>query len=195
MLFLDGIDVAGPETVWNSIKSPIERSMFLALVAASSDWGTNPKWVYPLGPIDVGDSDALRTFSPDRFDESNVGIYTSCRSQQTLNVRDKRIRPDFIVCVEHFPPGCWLPPDFKWGHRMPEPVVAVIECDGHDYHERTKEQAERDRSRDRAIQEAGWLALRFTGREIHRDVWECASEVWSQISAKIGRNCAIGGAR
>lgn len=45
----------------------------------------------------------------------------------------------------------------------------VVECDGHDYHERTKEQAARDRSRDRALTGLGWRVLRFTGREIVRD--------------------------
>lgn len=54
---------------------------------------------------------------------------------------------------------------------------AVIECDGHDFHERTKEQAERDRSRDRRLQAEGVRIFRFTGREIHRDASEVAYEV------------------
>lgn len=51
-----------------------------------------------------------------------------------------------------------------------------VECDGHDFHERTKEQARRDRSRDRALQAAGWIVCRFTGSEIHRDAAACAVE-------------------
>lgn len=60
--------------------------------------------------------------------------------------------------------------------------TAVIECDGHDFHERTKEQAIRDRSRDRRLQEAGHRVFRFTGAEIYRDPMKCASEVydWAQ---------------
>jgi very-short-patch-repair endonuclease len=46
---------------------------------------------------------------------------------------------------------------------------ALVECDGHDFHERTKEQAERDRSRDRRVQEMGWRMFRFTGSELYRD--------------------------
>jgi very-short-patch-repair endonuclease len=53
----------------------------------------------------------------------------------------------------------------------------VVECDGHDFHERTKEQAERDRSRDRRLQEAGYVVFRFTGREIYRDPFKCAEQV------------------
>lgn len=39
----------------------------------------------------------------------------------------------------------------------------VIECDGHDYHERTKEQAAKDRSRDRWMARQGISVVRFTG--------------------------------
>jgi very-short-patch-repair endonuclease len=57
------------------------------------------------------------------------------------------------------------------------PERLAIECDGHDFHERTKEQARHDRSRDRALQLAGWTVLRFTGSEIHRDVDACVGQV------------------
>lgn len=45
----------------------------------------------------------------------------------------------------------------------------VVECDGHDFHERTKQQAARDRSRDRRLQAAGFTVFRFTGSEIWND--------------------------
>lgn len=68
-----------------------------------------------------------------------------------------------------------------------EDVQLAIECDGHDFHERTKEQAERDRSRDRALSKAGWLVLRFTGREIYRDALKCAEEVLDAVQAHRNR--------
>ncbi|HEY3315206.1 MAG TPA: DUF559 domain-containing protein [Bacillota bacterium] len=52
----------------------------------------------------------------------------------------------------------------------------AIECDGHDFHERTKEQAARDRQRDRHLLEAGHHVLHFTGSEIWKDPQGCASE-------------------
>lgn len=55
------------------------------------------------------------------------------------------------------------------------PVLA-LECDGHDFHERTKEQAARDRSRDRFLQSKDIPILRFTGSEIHRNPIDCALE-------------------
>ena len=52
----------------------------------------------------------------------------------------------------------------------------VVECDGHDFHERTKEQAARDRSRDRTLQARGITVMRFTGSELYRDPMKCVCE-------------------
>ena len=60
-------------------------------------------------------------------------------------------------------------------------VRIAIECDGHNFHERTKEQAAHDKSRDRALTLAGWMVLRFTGSEIHRDADACAAQVMIAI--------------
>jgi len=72
----------------------------------------------------------------------------------------------WICCVECRDPECVE-------HR----VCIAVECDGHDWHERTPEQAQRDKSRDRQIQGSGIPVLRFTGQEIWRDADRCASEV------------------
>lgn len=55
--------------------------------------------------------------------------------------------------------------------------ILAIECDGHEFHERTPGQAARDRSRDRRLQEAGITVMRFTGSELHRNAWGCFAEV------------------
>jgi very-short-patch-repair endonuclease len=57
----------------------------------------------------------------------------------------------------------------------------VVECDGHDFHERTKEQARNDRSRDRALQEMGHTVFRFTGSEIYRAPLACARQIFRWI--------------
>ena len=81
------------------------------------------------------------------------------------------------LCPQHAASGFRL--DFAlvplpWAKGKP----IAIECDGHDFHEKTPEQAARDKARDRALTEAGWTMLRFTGREIHRDSRACADQVW-----------------
>lgn len=53
----------------------------------------------------------------------------------------------------------------------------VIECDGHDFHERTKKQAEHDRRRDREMQSSGIPVLRVTGSEVWRSPIKAAFDV------------------
>lgn len=57
----------------------------------------------------------------------------------------------------------------------------VVECDGHDFHERTKQQASRDKRRDRDLQRLGYQVFRFTGSDIHGDARGCACEVLDAI--------------
>lgn len=54
---------------------------------------------------------------------------------------------------------------------------AGIECDGHAFHEKTKEQAARDKARDRALAAEGIAMFRFTGSEIYRGSVQCAAEI------------------
>jgi very-short-patch-repair endonuclease len=53
----------------------------------------------------------------------------------------------------------------------------AVECDGHDFHEKTKAQAERDKKRDRDMQKLGWMVFRFTGSELFRLGRQRAEEV------------------
>jgi len=65
-----------------------------------------------------------------------------------------------------------------------EGAKIVVECDGHDFHEKTREQAARDKKRDRELQIAGWKVLRFTGSEIHRGAENCARDVARALKIK-----------
>jgi very-short-patch-repair endonuclease len=78
-------------------------------------------------------------------------------------------------------------PQYTWnGYRidfalLKKDFAVFVECDGHEFHERTPEQAERDRSRDRTIQEAGITIFRFTGREIFRNPFACADQIFQFV--------------
>ena len=65
-----------------------------------------------------------------------------------------------------------------------KPIRVVVECDGHDFHERTKAQAAHDRSRDRYMQTRGLPVLRFTGSEIHADPFKCAAQIYEFFEAE-----------
>ena len=55
--------------------------------------------------------------------------------------------------------------------------LIAIECDGHDFHAKTKEQVVRDKKRDRDLAALGYTVLRFTGSEIYADPYARAFEV------------------
>ena len=78
-------------------------------------------------------------------------------------------RADFGVCT-------WIHDD-----AAPPPFIVIVEVDGHEYHERTKEQAEYDKSRDRFMTSTEAKVFRFTGREVHRDAKGCAYEVLEYV--------------
>lgn len=71
--------------------------------------------------------------------------------------------------------------------HLPTSTKLVVECDGHAFHDRTPEQAERDRRRDRYILATlGLPTIRFTGREIVRDVKECVNGVAAVMQRRCG---------
>lgn len=79
-------------------------------------------------------------------------------------------RPDFLVtCSLH-------------GNEF---AKLIVECDGFDFHDRTKESAQRDKSRDRDLTSAGYRVLRFTGSEIYKAPLQLAGDVM-----KVGRSLA-----
>lgn len=53
----------------------------------------------------------------------------------------------------------------------------LIELDGHDWHERTKDQVERDKKRERFITMQGNQVFRFSGREVFKRPLDCVFEV------------------
>lgn len=60
----------------------------------------------------------------------------------------------------------------------------AIELDGHDFHEKTKEQAANDRARERMIVRHGYSIFRFTGSEVIRNPRKCVQEVASMLEGR-----------
>jgi very-short-patch-repair endonuclease len=65
-------------------------------------------------------------------------------------------------------------------------MQVAVELDGHEFHERTPQQAAKDRARDRTLTLQGMTVLRFTGGETFKNVRQCVSEVVAQIEKKLG---------
>ncbi len=132
-------------------ESPIEARMAAALV------------------IDLEMS--LVPLFPEIFFEPGTGLGGSpFFGKETLRIWCQKayadVRPDFLLEFIHPHSG-----------RDDTHYLFAIECDGHDFHEKTKEQARRDKSRDRHLLKSGVHVVHFTGSEIWHDAGGCVSEV------------------
>lgn len=96
-----------------------------------------------------------------------------------VDAEHEQIPTSAVVLIAQYP---WQGFRIDWALKNRRTgLFLFVECDGHDFHERTKEQAERDRRRDREITVAGIPILRFTGREIYRNPTACALQVLSAV--------------
>ena len=95
---------------------------------------------------------------PDALEEANVV------GAPQVSILDD-YRTDFLFLTEVFGGFCML----------------AVECDGHDFHEKTKWQAARDKRRDRRLLRVGIRTMRFAGSEVHRDPTGCAQQVFDYL--------------
>jgi len=63
----------------------------------------------------------------------------------------------------------------------------LVEIDGHEFHEKTAEQAQKDKYRERRFAEAGYSILRFTGTEVFNNPTLCLRETLD-VCAKLARS-------
>ena len=61
----------------------------------------------------------------------------------------------------------------------------LVECDGHNYHNKTKDQVKRDNERDYNLKLAGYDILRFSGSQIYNDPFKCAKEIYEYLMSKV----------
>lgn len=73
-----------------------------------------------------------------------------------------KYQTDFMLCVK--------------APRARKSAWGAVECDGHDFHEKTSDQVSHDRARDREFQAGGIAVLRFPGCQVNEDATKCARE-------------------
>ncbi len=66
---------------------------------------------------------------------------------------------------------------WRYGNKQPAWGKLVVEVDGHNFHDRTKEQASRDRQRDRDLLLDGYKVIRFTGSDVYNNPFRCVEEI------------------
>lgn len=141
--------------LYEKCESPIERLFVLAFKYAGES--TYENYACPVRFI-LGESDKIT---------DGASIYWI-----EPQVKFDKYRIDFKIT---------LTDDFFHGTYRSS---VFIECDGHDFHERTKEQAKHDRTKDRLIQKKGETIFRFTGSELWADPFKCVAEVMTALSDK-----------
>lgn len=67
-------------------------------------------------------------------------------------------------------------------------IGVVVECDGHEFHQKTKEQVTHDNEREYEIKKAGYDVLRFSGSQIFNNPFKCANDVFDYLLSKVGRD-------
>lgn len=152
-------------------ESPIETGFLASAMVVWSRWVPTYVWFGPKGSRPRGNRfirpghygrpscwEWIRGIGPERVPgDRRIVIYP----QMTLG----KYRADFLVVYRERSDG----QTFR--------KTMVVECDGHDYHERTKEQASRDKARDRWMQAEGHMVNRFTGSDIWADPFVCVADV------------------
>jgi very-short-patch-repair endonuclease len=144
------------EPILRACESPIEKYLAVALyfytLPSNLRSGGHCKWHSSGTPVPTPN---------DVPDPLLSDVYAHLFQQ--VEVLSGRYRLDFLLVAKP--------------KTVAKPIFIAIECDGHDFHEKTKEQAQRDRERDRALQAAGYLVFRYTGREIYQNATACTDEI------------------
>jgi very-short-patch-repair endonuclease len=129
-------------------ESPVELALAFAVGFVGRQQGGAV--LYDFGEVVVGDAEGDRTL----------------RIRPQARIAEFRI--DLLLTMQAISEG----PD---GLSVVTKQLA-LEADGAEFHDRTQEQACRDRKRDRQLQSQGLSVFRFAGGEVWRDVFACARE-------------------
>ena len=65
------------------------------------------------------------------------------------------------------------------------PFRLAIECDGHDYHEKTKEQVIKRNKRDMDLKMAGYDVLHYSGSQIFKKPMGCVIDIFDYITKQL----------
>lgn len=105
---------------------------------------------------------------------SDCGL--SPQQEVTIKRSGKTYRLDFAV-VPGYDRKCRFD---RMGVEIPK---IAVELDGHDFHERTKEQVAYRNERDRELQADGWLVLHYSGSELVRQPACCIEDCESKAES------------
>ena len=144
--------------------SPIEKIFFMNCHRCF--FGSAGPW--NIGELSIGNWDVQPMICKETGKTLDAG---------SGNISKPHYRIDFIL--------------YFWNALGTADISIAIELDGHDFHERTKEQAKRDKQKDIFLQKNGYLIARFTGSEVYNDPEDCVNQVWRMAAQTFNRKIRI----
>jgi very-short-patch-repair endonuclease len=84
--------------------------------------------------------------------------------------------------------GLLFVPQFRWSIYRSDWAIynpktsgaMLLECDGKEFHS-SADQRDHDKKKDAAAHDRGFLTMRFTGSQIHRDADGCAQKIFQAV--------------
>lgn len=100
--------------------------------------------------------------------------------QEKIQLENKTYYADFMFKADDYVNGT------LFGDKLKKiDYKLIIECDGHEFHEKTKEQVKHDNEREYDLKMAGYEILRFSGSQIYNEPLKCARDTYNYILKKI----------
>jgi len=144
------------DEVFQDCQSPIEKALLAKLYLAGDYWYINWRGGVSLCRNISKTDYSINDFMHDPRSDMSVGIMPQAKiAGYTVDIMINAV----------------FQPSSK------NQLKIVIECDGHDFHEKTKEQASKDKKRDRDLQKLGFMVFRYSGSDIYRNIDVCVEEI------------------
>ena len=93
--------------------------------------------------------------------------YLSLIPQKEILINNKKYIVDFMVIIKNLK---------KWDEPETKDNVLIIELDSYLWHGSKPEQFVKEKERERILSKEGYKIIRFSGREIYKNVEECVDE-------------------
>ena len=152
-------------------RSPLEQQILLDFVVCFDGSVVNFEKALKLHGIFIGPELAFHPNLSKFYLEITPQYKITAKSREGRKIIEKKYRADFLI-------------ELKEKATNLDVIKLIVEVDGHDYHERTKEQAQHDKERDRSFLSLGYPTMRFTGREIYSDTVKATSEIEKYLLEK-----------
>lgn len=113
-----------------------------------------------------------------RFDGEDKYPCVELERQYEIEANGNRYIADFAISKDN---------SYYQEYDVENPLYLIIECDGHEFHEKTKEQVEYRNRRDLDLQMAGYDVLHYSGSQIYNEAINVAKRTILYMHNKMGK--------